>query len=302
MTDLVGEVDPETWLVVECSSFQLEDIVRFHPRAAVVLNLSPDHLDRHGSMERYGAAKATLFRNLDASDLAIAPEGFQVPGSARPRTIREGERVSQIDVAWSAGGLHVEGIGNVVSWDAIPLRGRHNRQNVMAAAAIVHELIGATAAQIAEGLRSFAGVPHRLEVVGERDGVTYINDSKATNVDAALAALDAYPDRVRLIAGGSSKGATFAPLAQAARTVVVRAYLIGQTAEEIAAAFEAESVAVVVAMTLERAIDLASQDAVPGDVILLAPACASFDQFANFEDRGDQFRALVARRLGSSSR
>ena len=302
MTDLVGEVDPETWLVVECSSFQLEDIVRFHPRAAVVLNLSPDHLDRHGSMERYGAAKATLFRNLDASDLAIAPEGFQVPGSARPRTIREGERVSQIDVAWSAGGLHVEGIGNVVSWDAILLRGRHNRQNVMAAAAIVHELIGATAAQIAEGLRSFAGVPHRLEVVGERDGVTYINDSKATNVDAALAALDAYPDRVRLIAGGSSKGATFAPLAQAARTVVVRAYLIGQTAEEIAAAFEAESVAVVVAMTLERAIDLASQDAVPGDVILLAPACASFDQFANFEDRGDQFRALVARRLGSSSR
>jgi len=300
VTELVDEVDPETWLVVECSSFQLEDIVRFHPRAAVLLNISPDHLDRHGSMERYGAAKATLFRNLDTSDLAIAPEGFPVPGSARPRTIREGERTSKTDIAWSGGGLHVEGLGKVIAWNEVPLRGRHNRQNVMAASAVVHALIGATAVQIAEGLKGFTGVPHRLEVVGEHDGVTYINDSKATNVDSALAALDAYPARVRLIAGGSSKGAAFAPLAAAARGGVLCAYLIGQTAEEIAAAFAAESVPVVVAANLERAIDLASHDALPGDVILLAPACASFDQFANFEDRGDQFRALVARRLKGS--
>lgn len=293
LTSLVDVVAPETWLAVECSSFQLEDVTQFHPCAAVVLNLTPDHMDRHGSMGAYRTAKLRIFAAMDADDLAIAPEGWAIPGAARPRVLRDGGRRGEVDVAWSDGGLHVDCVGWIADWEEIPLRGRHNRENVMAAAAIVAHVADLSAAQIAEGLRSFAGVEHRLEVVGTVDGVTYVNDSKATNADAARAALDAYPRGVRLIAGGKAKGASFAPLADAARAGVLCVYLIGAAAKEIGEAMQVAGVPTRDVHTLAGALAAASADARPGEVVLLAPGCASFDQFANFEERGDRFHALV---------
>ena len=294
LASLVDAVDPATWLVVECSSFQLEDVVRFHPRAAVVLNLTPDHLDRHASMDAYRAAKLRIFAAMTADDVAIAPAGLTIPGSARHRVIREGARHGDADIAWSAGGLHVDGLGLIADWDAIPLRGRHNRENVMAAAALVAHPARLGAAEIAAGLASFAGVAHRLEVVGQIDGVTYVNDSKATNADAACAALDAYPFGVHLIAGGKAKGAAFTSLANAARAADVRCvYVIGAAGPEIGAAMRAAGIVTVDAGTLDTAVADARAAARPGEFVLLAPACASFDQFSNFEERGDRFRALV---------
>jgi len=295
LASLVDTVDPAAWLVVECSSFQLEDIVRFHPRAAVVLNLTPDHLDRHRSMDEYRAAKLRIFAAMTPDELAIAPEGWTIPGCARPRVIREGARRDDGDVAWSEGGLHLDGLGMIAGWEAIPLRGRHNRENVMAASALVAYAARLTRDEIAAGLASFAGVAHRLEIVGEIDGVTYINDSKATNADAACAALDAYPLGVHLIAGGTPKGASFAPLAEAAHAADVRCvYLIGAAAAEIGRAMGSAGVPTRDAGTLEDAVASASAAAGPGEVVLLAPGCASFDQFTSFEERGDRFRELVA--------
>ena len=295
LASLVDTVDPGTWLVVECSSFQLEDSDRFHPRAAVVLNLTPDHLDRHHTMDEYRAAKVRIFEAMTPGDLAIAPEGWEIPGRAQPRVIRDGARRDAGDIAWSEGGLHVAGLGMVAGWDAIPLRGRHNRENIMAAAALVAHAAQLTRAELAAGLASFAGVGHRLEVVAEIEGVKYVNDSKATNTDAACAALDAYPHGVHLIAGGKPKGASFAPLADAARAAGVRCvYLIGNAAAEIGQAMRAAGVPTRDAGTLTEAVAAASAAAEPGDVVLLAPGCASFDQFTSFEERGDRFRALVA--------
>lgn len=302
LASLVDNVADSAWLVVECSSFQLEDVERFHPRAAVLLNLTPDHIDRHGTLEAYRAAKLRIFAAMGPGDLAIAPEGWSIPGGARPRVLRDGVRHGPDDIAWSADGLHVDGYGLVAPWDEIPLRGRHNRENVMAAAALAAHAVGLDAAQIAAGLRSFAGVAHRLEVVGCRAGVTFVNDSKATNADAACAALDAYPEAVRLIAGGTPKGASFAPLAAAARASgVLCVYLIGAAAAEMDAAMRAEGVPTRPMGTLEAALAAAAADARPGETVLLAPGCASFDQFGSFEERGDRFRALVAALDGGTS-
>jgi UDP-N-acetylmuramoylalanine--D-glutamate ligase len=200
-------------------------------------------------------------------------------------------------VAWAQDGLHVSGLGRIAGWDEIPLRGTHNRQNVMAAAAMAAHA-GLTAPAIAAGLASFAGVPHRLEVVGVAGGVTYVNDSKATNPAAAIAALDAYPDRVILIAGGSSKGTPFDDLAEAARGVVDTAHLIGETAPQLAAALGDCGVTSVSHGNLQSAVSAASAGARSGDVVLLSPACASFDQFRSYEHRGDVFRQC-ARECGA---
>lgn len=289
VTDLVGATSADAWLVVECSSFQLEDVHAFHPRCAALLNVTPDHLDRHGSMPAYLDAKLRVFQNLEAGDLAIAPGDVDVPGGAPHRVV--GEAREQRSVAWAADGLHLDGRGRVCGWDDVPLRGAHNRQNMMVAAALVAHA-GVTTPDIASGLASFPGVPHRLEVVATVRGVTYVNDSKATNPDAAVAALDAYPQRVHLIAGGSDKGTSFAPMA-AAGGGVVRAYLIGATAEAIAADMRAAGVAVDMCGTLDTAVTRASRAAQAGDVVLLAPGCASYDQFTGFEHRGEEFRALV---------
>ena len=292
LSDLVDEVGEETWLVVECSSFQLEDVHAFRPRAAALLNITPDHLDRHGSFDAYRDAKLRLFRNMGAGDLAICPEGLRPPGRALPTFVVDGPARDGA-IAWSEGGLHLAGAGLIAPWSDVSIRGRHNRENAMVATALAARA-GAAADALARGLASFPGVPHRLEVVAEVGGVRYVNDSKATNPDAAAAALDAYDRGVHLIAGGSAKGTSFAPLADAARGAVVRAYLIGDTAAEIGAALDASRVAHESCPDLAAAVRAAAARARPGQVVLLAPACASFDQFTSYEHRGDVFREAVA--------
>jgi UDP-N-acetylmuramoylalanine--D-glutamate ligase len=297
LASLAGEVATGSWLVVECSSFQLEDVPTFHPRAAVLLNVTPDHMDRYPDFDAYLRAKLNLFAHQVEGDLAILPEPLVATGGAPTRRLAGADDPGPDAVSWAGGGLHVRGLGLVAKWEDIPLRGAHNRENVMAAAAMAAHA-GLGAAQIARGLASFPGVPHRLEVVGSRDGVTFVNDSKATNPAAAIAALDAYPARVRLIAGGSSKGTPFGGLAAAAQGVVDHAYLIGETAPEIAGAMRSVGVPTSSFRDLDGAVTAASGDARSGDIILLAPACASFDQFSGYAHRGDAFRE-AARRAGA---
>ncbi len=250
------------WVVCELSSFQLEDVDTFACDVAVLLNLEPDHLDRHGSFEAYRAAKLRIFERARAK---VAPRGLGIEGT-------------------------IEFAGD----DPLPaeplIRGAHNRENAAAATAAARAA-GIGDEHVAAGLLSFPGVPHRLELVGERDGVRYVNDSKATNVAAALRGLAAYADEpVHLILGGSPKNEDFAPLAAAIGPNVRSVHLIGAEAARLE-----ESVGGERDGTLEAAVAHAARLAEPGDVILLSPACASFDQFANFEARGDAFRALLGR-------
>ena len=268
LTELDGEAEAEQLIVCELSSFQLEDIVEFRPHVAVLLNLEPDHLDRHGSFEAYRDAKLRIFENQTADDKAVVPRGFPLSGE-----------VARLEFSAA---------------DELPaepgLRGAHNRENAAAAAAAARA-VGTDDEQIARGLREFAGVPHRLELVGERGGVRYVNDSKATNVAAALRALAAYEDEpVRLILGGSRKGEDFAPLAAGLGPNIRSVYVIGETADELARAIP-DTIA---AGDLATAVDRASAAAQPGEVVLLSPAAASFDQFRDFEERGEEFKRLVA--------
>ena len=271
LSDVEPDARPDAEVVCELSSFQLEDIDRFRARAAVLLNITPDHLDRHGTLEAYRAAKLRIFENQTPEDTAIVPAGFgPVPG--------EGEVVEfTADEHLPADPL---------------LPGAHNRANAVAAAHAARAR-GAAESSIAEGLGSFGGLPHRLEKVRTLGRVTYVNDSKATNPEAAEQALAAHPG-ARVILGGSLKGSSFGALARRAReTGVQRAYLIGQAAPDIARALRDEGVEHVDAGDLASAVALASADASSGDVVLLAPACASFDQFSDYEHRGARFRALV---------
>jgi UDP-N-acetylmuramoylalanine--D-glutamate ligase len=268
LSDLDGEVDPEQLVVVELSSFQLEDIDRFRPRIAVLLNLEPDHLDRHGSFEAYRDAKLRIFENQTEDDTAVVPRDLDHKLWAR-----------RVEFAAD---------------DPLPaepsLRGAHNRENAAAAVAAARAA-GAGEEEIARGLRDFRGVPHRLELVAKRDGVTYVNDSKATNVAATLRALAAYEEEpVRLILGGSRKGEDFAPLAAALGPNVRAVYVIGETADELARAIPDTIRGGDLATVVERAATAAQ----PGEVVLLSPACASYDQFRDFEQRGEEFKRLVA--------
>jgi UDP-N-acetylmuramoylalanine--D-glutamate ligase len=272
LTGLDGALAGEAWVVCELSSFQLEDIVSFRPRVAVLLNLTPDHLDRHRDLDAYRAAKLRIFENQGADDVAVVPRGFQaVPGEAR-----------RVEFAAD---------------DPLPAEprvpGAHNRENAAAATAAARAA-GIPDAAIAEGLRTFPGVPHRLELVREVDGVRWINDSKATNPEAAERALGAYPPGLRVILGGSRKATLFGGLARgAAQAGVSCAYLIGESADEIGEALAAEGVRFRHSRDLESAVRDAREDAEPGDVVLLSPACASYDQFRDFEERGERFRELV---------
>jgi UDP-N-acetylmuramoylalanine--D-glutamate ligase len=251
------------WVVCELSSFQLEDIDLFSCAVAVLLNLEPDHLDRYPSFDEYRDAKLRIFERARAK---VVPRGLGLDG-----------------IEFSAA-------------DPLPaeplIRGAHNRENAAAATAAARAAgIGDEA--IAEALRTFPGVPHRLEPVGEVAGVRFVNDSKATNVAAATRALAAYADEpVHLILGGSLKGESFAPLANAIGENVVSIHLVGAAAPELAAAlgglpFHDDE-------TVARAVEHAAHEARPGEIVLLSPACASYDQYANFEERGDDFRRLVS--------
>ncbi len=271
LTSLVGAVAPDTWVVCELSSFQLEDIDTLRPRIAVLLNLEPDHLDRHGTFEWYVDAKLRIFEAQTEDDTAVVPRGFgPVPGAARRLDFRHDDPLP--------------------AEPRIP--GPHNRENAAAATAAARAAgIGDDA--IAEALSAFPGVPHRIEPIGERAGVTFVNDSKATNVAAARRALASFPDaRLHVILGGRGKSEPYEPLAAAFKPGD-SAYVIGESAAEIAAALDRAGVPYVRAGDLADAVRRAASEAAPAEVVLLSPACASFDQFESFEARGDEFRRLV---------
>ena len=271
LTSLVGAVSSDTWVVCELSSFQLEDVHTLKPEIAVLLNLEPDHLDRHGTYEQYSDTKLRIFERQSSDDVAVVPRQFgDVPGQAR-----------RVEFA---------------SGDALPaeprIPGPHNRENAAAATAAARAA-GIDDAAIAEALETFEGVPHRIELVRELRGVRYVNDSKATNVAAALRALASFPDaRLHVILGGRGKRESYAPLAAAFKEKD-RAYVIGEAADEIQRAFVDAGVELLRAGDLATAVHDAAAASETGDVVLLSPACASFDQFRDFEARGDAFRALV---------
>jgi UDP-N-acetylmuramoylalanine--D-glutamate ligase len=267
LTELDGEVDAGEWIVCELSSFQLEDVHDFRPRIAVLLNLEPDHLDRHGSFEAYRDAKLRAFENQGAEDVAVLPHGFgEVPGQA-------------MRVEFSAD-------------DQLPaeprIPGAHNRENAAAATAAARAA-GIPDEQIAEALRAFPGVPHRLEEVAEIDGVRYVNDSKATNAAAARRAIAAFDQPLHVILGGLGKNESYAQLSADLRSRRARAYLIGAAATELAAALDEYELS----GDLATAVRSAAAAAKAGEIVLLSPACASYDQFRDFEERGDEFRRLV---------
>ncbi|MGB7848442.1 MAG: UDP-N-acetylmuramoyl-L-alanine--D-glutamate ligase [Candidatus Acidiferrum sp.] len=302
----VEETNAETVSVVELSSFQLELIDKFRPDIGVFLNLTPDHLDRHKTLEVYAAAKARIFENQteldaavlnadDAPTVALAPKKPQMFWFSRKKRVEQGACVRGEDIVI----VHAEKEEFVMKRGEIPLVGGHNLENVLAAV-MAARLVKVDTATIGKAVRSFTGVEHRLEFVAEIGGVRYYNDSKATNVDATLKALDAFPGRILLILGGKDKGSDYSELQQPLRERTILALLIGAASEKIEKQI-AGSVAIERAGTLERAVEIASHAAQAGDVVLLAPACASFDQFENYEHRGRVFKELVSRLRGNSS-
>jgi UDP-N-acetylmuramoylalanine--D-glutamate ligase len=294
----VEQMNAETVSVVELSSFQLELIDKFRPDIGVFLNLTPDHLDRHKTMAAYTAAKKRIFENqteLDAAVLnaddgptvVLTPKKPQVFWFSRKKRVEQGACVRGEDVVI----VHHGKEEFVIRVAEIPLAGPHNVENVLAAVTAAR-LADVNAATIGKAVRSFQGVEHRLEFVAEIGGVRYYNDSKATNVDATLKALDAFPRRILVILGGKDKGSDYTVLQKPLREKAVLALLIGAAAEKIEGQI-AGSVAIEHAGTMERAVEIGSHAAREGDVVLLAPACASFDQFENYEHRGRVFKELV---------
>jgi UDP-N-acetylmuramoylalanine--D-glutamate ligase len=267
----LSAVEEADWVVCELSSFQLEDVHELACRVAVLLNLEPDHLDRHGSFEAYRDAKLRIF---ERAETVVVPKQFRLANSFEPKTV-----------------LTFEASDELPAEPSIP--GRHNRENAAAAVAAARAA-GIPEDAIAAGLRSFAGVEHRLELVAERGGVRFVNDSKATNTVAARTGIAAFDEPLHLILGGSLKGESFDELARdiAARGQVLP-LLIGEASEQLAAALDRAGVAYVQAGTLDDAVRLAAARSRPGEVVLLSPACASYDQFENFERRGEEYRRLV---------
>ena len=342
LSSIVGKVHEEAVLVVELSSFQLEDAIDFRADVAVLLNLTEDHLDRHGDLEHYFSSKMMVFSNQGSDDVAILnhddPNSHRVvPGQAQqlwfgrervaggedhpPRVYtRDGAIYAELDaVSKAAAGLKLrvpwlasgypwehgrkgpgggedsgeEGCREIIDWSQANLKGDHNLENALAATAVCLSL-GLGAEDVASGLAGFPGVAHRLQEVGIIGGVSYVNDSKATNVHSTIMALTAYESGIHLILGGSSKGCSFERLARAASADRVKQLLlIGDSAPEIAASFERTGRDVQIAGHMEEALRRARESAQPGDVVLLSPACASFDQYQNYEERGEHFIRLV---------
>ncbi|NIT35955.1 MAG: UDP-N-acetylmuramoyl-L-alanine--D-glutamate ligase [candidate division Zixibacteria bacterium] len=299
LTAVLAELEPTTTVVAEVSSFQLEDVATFKPHVAVLLNLAPDHLDRHGSPAAYYRMKWRIFENQGAGDYAVL--NADDPSSAKADNLRAavtlfGRRAAPGPGVWLEGGdvkYDVRGRrGTLLAASGVRLPGPHNLSNAMAAAC-ASLAVGVPAAAVAEALASFEGLPHRLEFTGEVARVRYVNDSKATNVASALAALASFDGPIVLIAGGKSKGEDFAALASAARGKVRAAILYGAAQEELAAAF-AGVVPLERAATVKEAVAKAVGAARPGDTVLLSPACTSWDQYRDFEERGDDFKRAVA--------
>ncbi len=291
---MVASSKPGQWNVLELSSFQLETIHDFRADIAVCLNVTPDHLDRHKTFEAYTAAKRRLFETQRSGDWAVlnaddpVTHGWANRISAQPVWFSQLKRVSR--GLWvSEGGVHADG-ELMIPFESIQLRGRHNLENVMAAAAAA-QLAGAPKAGIRAAVASFQAVEHRLEFVRRLRGVDYFNDSKATNVDAALKAIEAFPGGLWIILGGKDKGGDYTPLAAALRGKARGVMLIGAAAEKIAG--QLGGLPLAECGTLDAAVRKAAAAAEEGDTVLLAPACASFDQFRNYEERGRLFKTLV---------
>jgi UDP-N-acetylmuramoylalanine--D-glutamate ligase len=300
LISVVERSTDSTVTVAEVSSFQLEMIEAFRPEIGVLLNLTPDHLDRHRSFADYAAAKMRLFENQLERDFAILnaddpevtrrmPSKPHVFWFSRQKRVAEGAFLIDDQIVFRHEGSETP----IGKRSDIFLRGEHNVENVLAACAAAY-LAGATPLAIANGVKTFRGVEHRLEFVGEIGGVSFYNDSKATNVDAALKALAAFGGPLIVILGGRDKGSPYLPLAEELRAKGRAVLLIGESADKIAGEL-GKAVLCLPAGTLDRAVEMAVERARPGDTILLAPACSSFDQFENYEQRGRAFKQLVAR-------
>ncbi len=317
ITEVATELSVGQELVVELSSFQLEDVHEFRPAAGVLLNLTPDHLDRHGTMERYLACKANMFAHQESNDHAVFNlDDPWVRGLGHEVSSRsDGPQVTFFSTLSRAGAdswledgyLHLLG-GERIAVSDLPLRGRHNMENCLAAATMA--LVRSVPLEaVLEALRTFPGVPHRLEPAGLVRGVAYVNDSKATNVEATLKAIAAYPEGTHLILGGRDKASDYRPIARACVEGCRAVYLIGEAAPLIGEAFERvrieeQSVDVPwpsVHVDLEAAVAAAAAAARRGETVLLAPACASFDQYADFEERGRHFMEIVRSMRESST-
>jgi UDP-N-acetylmuramoylalanine--D-glutamate ligase len=284
--------------VVELSSFQLETIAKFRPDVAVVTNITPDHLDRHGSLEAYAAAKARIFENQSGEDASVVNEDDPVSRALSPR-----RRIGFSRQRAVPGGVSVEG-GAIVSRAGgaeravlpladLGLPGIHNLENALAVVAVA-DALGVEPGPLAESLREFAGLPHRCRTIARIGGVAWVDDSKGTNPDAVVKSLAGFPaGTVLLVLGGSDKGSDFRPLAPEVSRAARVVFTIGQSAQKIEAALPGADVRR--AGDLARAVAMAAGQARPGETVLLSPACASFDQYANFEERGRHFAELVGK-------
>jgi len=301
---VVGLIDQSTddaWSVLEVSSFQLETTQQFHPHIAVILNITPDHLDRHGNFEAYALAKERIFAAQDESDsLVLNADNVRAAEAAS----RSAAKIFWFSVehpvqqgAWLEGGFVVcrtaqdAPVETVMPLSAIPLKGAHNVENVLAAVCAAR-LAAAPVEAIRRAVEAFKAVEHRLEHVATINGVEFYNDSKATNVDATAKAVTAFSSGIHLILGGKDKGSDYTQLASLLRQRVSAVYTIGSAAAKIESQLRGV-VSILSCQTLENAVNAAASAARPGDVVLLAPACASFDQFENYEHRGRVFKQLV---------
>ncbi len=295
---LAEQAKRETVIVLEVSSFQLETIQTFRPKIAVVLNVTPDHLDRHRTLEVYVAAKERIFENQRGDDFAVLNEDdptcvamaertrAQVFWFSRQKEVKQGAWVRDGSILFR----DERGQREIMEVAEIPLKGAHNLENVLAAVC-ASALMGCAPEKIRQAVRDFKAVEHRLEYVATIRGVDYYNDSKATNVDATIKALESFPANIHLILGGKDKGSDYSVLNDLLRQRVKRVYTIGAAAAKIES--QIKDVEVVHAETLENALRKANAAAQPGDVVLLAPACASFDQFKSYEHRGKVFKEIV---------
>jgi len=304
---LVERATPETITVLEVSSFQLETIKTFRPKVAVILNITPDHLDRHRTFDAYVNAKARIFENQQGSDFAVLNEDDETCLKladvvkaplfwfSRKKEVGQGAFVSEGRILFR----DAHGEAEIMLLSEIPLKGAHNVDNVLAAVCTA-ALMGCRPDQIRKAVANFKAVEHRIEYVATINGVEYFNDSKATNVDATIKAVESFPKNIHLILGGKDKGTPYTVLRDLLRERVKRVYTIGAAAAKIEAEIQG-STEVVHAETLENAIKRAHAVAQPGDVVLLAPACASFDQFKSYEHRGRLFKEVVKGLAGAAT-
>jgi UDP-N-acetylmuramoylalanine--D-glutamate ligase len=304
VVDLIEQSTDETWAVLEVSSFQLESTEEFHPEVAVILNITPDHLDRHGTFENYAKAKERITAAQGQSDAVVLNADNARTAQAASHSAA---RVYWFSIehkvgqgAWVEDGwvLYREAreaeVEKVIPLSKIPLKGEHNVENVVAAVCAARQA-GAPTEVIGPAIEKFQAVEHRLEFVATVNGVDYYNDSKATNVDATAKAVAAFNSGIHLILGGKDKGSDYTALSDLLRQRVRSVYTIGSAAEKIESQLRGV-VSLHSCETLEKAVTAAGNAARPGEVVLLAPACSSFDQFENYEHRGRVFKELVAER------